>query len=53
MKLNISGIFNDVVGSSYYILKNMEELSQICVLCHALFFLVAHLKKNRYIWFWV
>jgi len=49
MKLNISGIFSDAFGSSCYKFKNMDELSQICVLCHAFFFFlgVAHLKKKH------
>ena len=51
IKLNISGIFSDAVGSSYYILEDMEELSQICVLYHALFFLSSPFKKKMYIWF--
>jgi len=53
MKLNISGIFSDAFGSSCYKFKNMDELSQICVLCHAFFFFFVSIpfKKKTYKFF--
>jgi hypothetical protein len=38
-------MFYCVLWSMLHI-ENMEERSQICVLCHAPIFLVAHLKKT-------